>query len=271
MRFSSQTFSIDYYVKRRINYHRLLNQLKTTGSCRDMAREFVVSTATINNRIDRLCRSMVRAHLRLVGGHTLQEALVADGFESFTVSQYFPNNIHLLVGKDSQYLYGCNYVSIRRKGRMTDAQRGRRGELERRYGVVGKGLEHSFAELLLDSAPLVSLSPKEPVLLYTDEKKEYVRALKSIAKGIHHIRISSHKPRSVVNPLFAANYMDRQIRKDQANHVRETVCFARNVNNVMSRLFVYFTYHNYLKAYRERESAKRSHAEVAGIQSIFYA
>jgi hypothetical protein len=208
---------------------------------------------------------MVRAHLRLVGGHTLQEALVADGFESFTVSQYFPNNIHLLVGKDSQYLYGCNYVSIRRKGRMTDAQRGRRGELERRYGVVGKGLEHSFAELLLDSAPLVSLSPKEPVLLYTDEKKEYVRALKSIAKGIHHIRISSHKPRSVVNPLFAANYMDRQIRKDQANHVRETVCFARNVNNVMSRLFVYFTYHNYLKAYRERESAKRSHAEVAGI------
>lgn len=269
MRFSSQTFSIDYYVKKRIDYHRLLNQLKTTSSCRDMAREFLVSTATINNRTDRLCRSMVSAHLRLLAGHTLQEPLVADGFESFTVSQYFPNNIHLLVGKDSQYLYGCNYVSIRRKGRMTEQQKQRRQELERRYRPGG--LKHSFAELLLDSSQLVEQSPKKPVLLYTDEKKEYVRALKSIPEGkaIHHIRINSHKPRTVVNPLFAANYLDRQIRKDQANHVRETVCFARNVNNAMSRLLVYFTYHNYLKAYRERERTKsaRTHAQVAGISA----
>jgi hypothetical protein len=35
----------------------------------------------------------------------------------------------------------------------------------------------------------------------------------------------------------------------------------------MARLAVYFTHHNYLKAYRERErgGSRRSHAEVAGI------
>jgi len=266
MRFSSQTFSIDYYVKKRIDYHRLVNQQKSTSSCRDMAREFRVSTATIRNRTDRLCRSMLAAHVRITGGHRVAEPLVADGFESFTVSQYFPNNIHLLVGKHSQYLYGCNYVTIRRKGRMSAAQRRRREELERANRFGGRSLEHAFAGLLYDFTSLFRHDP--PLLLYTDEKQEYVRALERARLGaVHHVRISSHKPRTVVNPLFAANYLDRQIRKDQANHVRETVCFARNVNDAMSRLVVYFTYHNYFKAYRERERGKsgRSHAEVAGI------
>jgi len=265
-RFSTQSFSLDYYVKRRVDYHRLLNQLKSTSSCRDMARELRVSTATIANRTDRLCRSMLAAHLRIAGGHRLTEPLVADGFESFTVSQYFPNNIHLLVGKRSQYLYGCNYVTIRRKGRMTTAQRRRREELERANRFGGRSLEYAFAGLLYDCAELFSHEP--PLLLYTDEKREYVRALEGARLGpVHHVRISSHKPRTVANPLFAANYLDRQIRKDQANHVRETVCFARNVNNAMARLAVYFTHHNYLKGYRERERgrSRRSHAEVAGI------
>jgi transposase-like protein len=265
-RFSTQTFSIDYYVKRRVDYHRLLSQLKSTSSCRDMAREFRVSTATVANRTDRLCRSMLAAHLRIACGHRLTEPLVADGFESFTVSQYFPNNIHLLVGKHSQYLYGCNYVTIRRKGRMSAAQRLRREELERANRFGGSSLEHAFARLLHDCADLFRHNP--PLLLYTDEKREYVRALgRARLAAVHHLRISSHKPRTVANPLFAANYLDRQIRKDQANHVRETVCFARNVNNTMSRLAVYFTHHNYLKAYRERErgSSRRTHAEVAGI------
>ena len=266
VRFSTQTFSIDYYVKRRIDYHRLLNQLKSTSSCRDMGRELRVSTATVANRTDRLCRSMLAAHLRIAGGHRVAEPLVADGFESFTVSQYFPNNIHLLVGKRSQYLYGCNHVTIRRKGRMSPAQRQRREELERANRFGGRSLEHAFAALLCDCTSL--FSHDQPLLLYTDEKREYVRALeRARLAAFHQIRISSHKPRTVTNPLFAANYLDRQIRKDQANHVRETVCFARNVNNAMSRLVVYFTYHNYLKAYRERERGKsrRSHAEVAGI------
>ena len=67
------------------------------------------------------------------------------------------------------------------------------------------------------------------------------------------------------NELFSANYMDRQIRKDCANHVRETVRFSRNVNACMERLWVYFFYHNYRKPYRIGKGEKRTHAECAGI------
>ena len=104
--------------------------------------------------------------------------------------------------------------------------------------------------------------------LYTDEKVEYVRSLRQRdgCKPIEHVRISSHIARTVKNELFSVNYLDREIRKDCANHVRETVCFARDVNNCMERLWVYFVYHNYRKRYRIGSGDDRSHAEVAGIE-----
>ena len=41
--FSTQTFSLDYYSKRTLNYRRLFDHLITTSSIRDMARDFSVS------------------------------------------------------------------------------------------------------------------------------------------------------------------------------------------------------------------------------------
>ena len=82
------------------------------------------------------------------------------------------------------------------------------------------------------------------------------------------MRISSKKPRTVHNKLFAVNYYDREIRKDNANHVRETVQYSRNVNNCMERMAIYRVYHNYVKPYRitDRTDEKRLHGEVAGIE-----
>jgi len=84
---------------------------------------------------------------------------------------------------------------------------------------------------------------------------------------ISHRRISSKLPRTVRNDLFSVNYLDREIRKDNSDHTRETVQFARNANNCMERLAVYRLYHNYIKPYRigKREEGRRTHAEQAGI------
>ena len=75
--------------------------------------------------------------------------------------------------------------------------------------------------------------------------------------------------RNYQNKLFPCNYCERQIRKDLANHVRETVCFAKNVNNCMERLVIYMMYHNYMKIFRGKLRGKKTtkHAEVAGIES----
>ena len=68
------------------------------------------------------------------------------------------------------------------------------------------------------------------------------------------------------NPLFPVNYIDRELRKDLAEHVRETVRFARNVNHCMERLWVYLLDHNVYKRFRinDRVGVERSHADEAG-------
>jgi len=229
-----------------------------------MSRDLAVSTSTVINRISRLAHNALAVHIALCGEAVQQEALVADGFESYCVSQYFPNNITLLAGKQSQYLYFANYCTIRRKGRMTEAQKRTRMRLERRWRADPQALRKAFDELLTH----IRTDTGSPTLV-TDEKREYERSLRAIGThtSIKHLRLSSKLPRTLQNDLFSVNYLDREIRKDCANHVRETVCFSRNVNNCMERFWVYFVYHNYRKQYRIRNGETRTHAEVAGIEA----
>ena len=262
-RFSSQSFSIDYFVKKKINYHIIDKQLRSTGSIRDLSRDLHCSTDTVINRISRLAKNAIAVHTQLCATAPYQEDLVADGFESFCVSQYYPNNITLLAGKQSQYLYFANYCTLRRKGRMRESQKRMREELEKRWKGEPQALKKAFDEVVA-SIPAVFGTQK----LYTDEKSEYVRSVmqRDVGKPITHVRISSKLARTVSNQLFSVNYLDREIRKDCANHVRETVCFARDVNNCMERLWVYFVYHNYRKRYRIGTGEDCTHAEVAGIE-----
>jgi len=276
--FSTQTLNIDYYAKKKLDYHELVKKLVSTSSQRDMSRDFKVSLGTVRNKLDRLSRQAMALHQTLKQEVSDQAVVVADGFESFCVSQYFPNNIHLLALKDSQYICYTNYVTIRRKGRMTPKQKLKRERLERQFWAPYKGIELEFAEVLDEVVRIRDNSVYPRFTFYTDEKPEYVRAMSNHPhvsslkqrQQLVHEQISSRKARTITNHLFAVNYLDRQIRKDLAGHVRETVCFARNVNDCMNRLNVYFMYHNYIKVFREkqRHKDKRTHAEVAGIPKV---
>ena len=87
-----------------------------------------------------------------------------------------------------------------------------------------------------------------------------------LERTFRHIRIESRAARTRENPLFPVNYFDRELRKDLAEHVRETVRFARNVNHSMERLWIYTHLHNHSKRYRINDpvSEHRTHAEQAG-------
>jgi hypothetical protein len=114
-----------------------------------------------------------------------------------------------------------------------------------------------------------------PLILYTDEKKDYQRALwdkrigfdSRMFEGLcRHHTTNSQDARNQKNPLFSVNYFDREIRKDMASHSRETVQFPRNVCNAMLRMYLYMFDHNVRKPYRinNRELSQLRHAQVAG-------
>ncbi len=272
--FSEQTFSLDYYVKRTIDYTAVATLVGSCSGVRAISRSLGCSCDSVTNRISRYARQCISAHVRVLAELPFTEDVVADGFESFTVSQYFPNNIHLLVGARSQFVFFCDYLTLRRSGRMTDYQKRMRAALEGIYRAPGQALSASFTELLDHLRERLSLSTYRPLVLSTDKKREYQRALAADpdlvaarkAGELTHQRIDSRAPRTTSNPLFAVNYIDRELRKDLAEHVRETVRFARNVNHSMERIWVYLMGHNLFKRYRINDpvALDRTHYEEAG-------
>jgi len=270
--FSTQTFRVDYFAKRNVDYEGLAERLCSCSSLRVIGRALQLSSDSVSNRIGRAACQVLAAESRLTESRRhLDEALAADGFESYCVSQYFPNNIHLLVGSESQHVYAVDHATLRRKGRMTKHQKRRRSQLDVRFRPQPEALRQSFARIADESLRVLSDLAHSSLTLWTDEKSEYSLALRSSAcvrilmdQGrILHKTISSRAARTRDNPLFPVNYLDRELRKDLHEHVRETVCFGRNVNRQMERLTLYLFMHNYCKPYRI-PGDRRTHAEVAG-------
>ena len=269
--FSVQTFKPDYYVKRVISYENIARRLSSGESLSAIGRATGASTDTISNRISRAARQALAFESGQASTRHPQEDLAADGFESFCRSQYFPNNITILVGSSSQFVYAADHATLRRKGRMTDAQKVRRKELERFFRPDPKGVERTFARVARESLRVLSDGGRPALTLWTDEHQAYPRAIEKSPclcalrdQGrLVHRTISSRAARTWDNPLFPVNYIDRELRKDLHEHVRETVCFGRNANCQMERLSLYLWWHNYRKPHRTRGDS-RSHAVVAG-------
>ncbi len=266
--FSAQTFSINYFAKKDLSYAHLERLLASSMSQRALARHFMVSLGTIANRIGRLSRQTLALHHRLCPQAHPSEPVCIDGFVSFDHSQYFPNNCTIAISAQSQYILALTHATLRRSGRQTEAQRRRARALYRHTTFEPRALQRSFTDMLDELSRIRPATIFRPLLLITDEKVEYARALNAHASRMyaHHLTVNSRRPRTGTNPLFASNYLDRELRKDLAEHRRETVCCARNVANMLERLIVYTGWHNYVKPYRIGKGTNNlSHAEMAGI------
>ena len=275
--FSERTFSIDYYTKRLFDLREIHRAASQGESLSSIAKHLTGSVESIENRIERLSRNSLAMHEYLLMDLRLSENLVADGFESFDRSQYFPNNINLLVGQDSQFLYGVTHTTIRRKGRMTKHQKRMRETLEQSYRAPKKAIESSFARLL-ELIPKLWDSATVPRLrLWTDEHYAYPRSIRQVpqlAQGqcdgsFSHMTWPSKARRTRVNPLFPVNYYDRELRKDIPAFHRESTCYTRNTANGLARFMLHLVYHNYQKPFRVGPGRKTEevHAEMAGISS----
>ncbi len=275
--FSEQTFHIDYFAKRRIDYAAMIACLTSCCGIRALGRIYGVDHKTVMNKIMRFARQAMAAQTTISDHLTLNEDVVVDGFQSFWVSQYFPNNIHLLAGSDSQFVYATNGVTLRRSGRMNDDQKRHRAVLEGRYRPDPQALRRSFTEILEVASTLIASAPGTTVcLLRSDQHEVYRRAvaehgaysrLREMGKTAHYT-VSSKDPRTTGSPLFAVNYLDRELRKDLAEHVRESTRFSKSVHGTIDRLYSYLFMHNLRKSFRINcRSTERhlTHAARAGV------
>ncbi len=142
---------------------------------------------------------------------------------------------------------------------MSDHQKRVRKRLESSDVGMSGELTASFERVCSTIHELAEV--KGQLTLHTDEKREYRTVLEAsglLEQRVRHFTTPSRKARTYRNPLWAVNYYDREIRKDQANHVRQTTRWSQEANNCMERMYVYAGYHNFFKPFRIKPCDNRT-------------
>lgn len=275
---SSRTFSLHYWTHRQINFCDLDDRLNSCSGYRQIERALATSYRVINNRVLRLARNYLNLMDTAYTDYSLKEDIAFDGFESYLRSQYIPDNFNIAVGCTSQVPYAFTLSLFRRRGRMTNTQKRNRAVYDTVWKPEPRALITSCSIVFRDVLSLYMNRPGlSPFVLNTDEKTEYKTALMNLPEWRHlrelglvdHRTVSSRLPRTHKNPLFSVNYIDREIRKNSASHVRETVRGDREITMSMSRMVITLGYHTFRKPYRidNRTQTKKvkTHAEVVNL------
>ncbi len=259
-RFSTRTFSVTYWLRRREMFFRIATMVSEGPALRQIARMLGLSHSTVMRHVARLGRHCLLFHHNLMREHQIHEPLVVDGFESFAYSQYFPFHINFAAGSDSWFIYHFTEAPLRRKGSMTPAQKVRRAELELRYGRPDpKAVEKSMAALV---GALLQKVPGREVVIHSDDHKAYLRAWRRLKREdpqiprIDHRITSSKVRRTRSNPLFPVNLADLLVRHGSANHRRETIAFSKALQAVMERAAVFTVWRNCVKRRSENGPAE---------------
>ncbi len=275
---STQTFSVHYWTHSTIDLPWLLEHLYGCDGLRQTGRCIDVCYRVIENRTRRLARNALSVMDEALSGVDLKENLVLDGFQSYTRSQYHPNNITQVVGSKSQFIYAAVHTLLRRSGAMRPYQRRQRERIDQLWKPVTSIAEDTTV-VLRDLAGAITTAADRPggIRIASDKHRAYPVALKAVPElalrvkdsRIEHMRVSSRAARTVRNPLFAVNYVDRQMRKNMAEHVRETVRQGREVNCQMERTAVFVVAHNFLTPHRVADTVDvgscTTHAAMAAI------
>jgi transposase-like protein len=246
--FSTQTFATTYWQKRPDLDGKIF--MKTIGGManRQIARDLAVSPSSIDRHIARLGRHCMLYHHLMIQDCAPFKEIVVDGFESFEYSQFYPMHHHTAVEKDTDFFIYFSDSELRRKGRMTDAQKRRRQELECKLGRPNpKAIENDMKELLE-----VALERVAEAVIYSDDHPAYRRSIKRLAQQIDHRVTPGKQHRDRNNSLWEVNLLDLLIRHCNANHRRETLAWSKRRQASAERLLVLLVWRNYIKCRREK-------------------
>ena len=259
--FSSQTFSPTYWLRYPKLLRPVFSRVLACSGFRQVAHEFGVSHTTILGLVGRLGRHCLLLHEQL-RPRVPKETLILDGFRTFEFGQYWPFDLHLLVGA-SHYIYGFQEAELRRSGTMRPSQRKKRLALERAHGRPDpQSTQRSVAELLGRLIP-----PGVAVSLHSDEHSAYPRALQSLPdRCFEHQTTSSKSARVPQNPLFPVNLADLLLRHTGANHKRETIAFSKRRQGALYRAAIFVVWRNYVKSVSERRRDSPAGVAVGATQ-----
>ena len=246
--FSSQTFSVGYWLRRPDRLRPVFFRLLGCSALRQIARELAVAPSTVQRLAERLGRHCLLHHEAQRPKQAPREPLVLDGFRTIESGHFWPFDLNLLVGV-SHFVYGMNEAELRRSGTQTPAQKRKRARLEALHGRPDpQATRRAVVELVGRIVPRGGEAE-----IHSDDHRAYPQALRRLDdREIRHETISSKASRTPRNPLFPANLADLLLRHDGANHKRETIAFSKRRQGAMYRAAIWCVWRNYMKSRSEK-------------------
>lgn len=245
-KFSDSIFSLFYRDRTEPTYEEIFRAHRKGNSRRDIAEDLGCSLDTVQRRLQEMARQGLLIQAQKMEGVKIHESVAYDGVENFAFSQFDPNNINHVVGRESLFLYDFNFTPLNRKGRTTPKQKLKKKLLENRYGPYPKdGIRASTRRILLR---MLERSPGD-LLFHSDNHYEYRNAIASIPekKRLVHLITPAKVTRNAKNKLFAINHLDLLTRQKLGTFKRETISFAKHSIAMVESFSLFMIWKNFMR------------------------
>jgi hypothetical protein len=244
--FSDSIFHLFYRDRTEPTYAKILHAHRTNKTKLATAEDLGCSPDTINRRFKKLAAQGLLIQAKKSESLRISESVAYDGIENFAFSQFDPNNINHVIGRDSFFLYDFNYSPLNRKGRMSPAQAAKKKFLENKFAPYPTDAIRTATQRILQR--LLQRTDGN-LLFHSDKHFMYREAIASLEEKdrVKHFVTPAKVARNFRNRLFAINHCDLLTRQRLATFKRETVSFAKHSIAMVESFAIHMISKNFLR------------------------
>jgi transposase-like protein len=250
--FSSQTFRVDYRLKKPRLHLTLFRDFVSKNTMRQSARMLGCHRRTVAHRLHLLgqhCRAFhesVLERARTSGG--LGGVFQLDELETFEHSRLLkPVTMPMLIERRSFFVVHASCAPLPARGRLSPRMRAKKEKLEQQAGDKRRSGSVAAVRECFDCLARLH-RPTGNVFVQTDRKTSYATALKRIfVDRIQHERHSSQAPRNYENPLFPINHTFASLRDELSRLVRRNWAASKLRERLETHVWIWIAYRNYVR------------------------
>ena len=249
--FSSQTFRVDYRLRKPKLHLALFRDFVSKTTMRQSARMLGCTRRTVAHRLALLGRHCREFHSSILdrakqkGG--VSGIFQLDELETFEHSRLLrPVTVPVLIERSSYFVLHASVAPMACRGGLSPRLREKKEAMAQQFGKRHSG---SVAAVRESFDCLASLHrPEACVTMQTDRKASYATNLKRIfGERIRHERYSSKAVRNYSNPLFPINHTFAMMRDGLSRLVRRSWAAAKLRERMSSHLWIWIAYRNYVR------------------------
>lgn len=264
--FSSQTFRLDYRLKKPQLTEALFKSFVGKVTQRQAARSLPCNRKTVRRRLLLLGRHSREFQERVLERAPTRPfadlAFQLDELETFESDRRLkPVTLPVLIHTSSRFVLHVEAAALPARGQLRARDRARREQLEARQGArasgsraaVGRCFERLAQALPSGAAPRVS----------TDQKASYAPLLAAALRGPYaHEQHAGRAPRTPSNPLWPINHTLAMLRDGLSRLVRRSWGASKERGWLELHAWIWAAYRNYIRGFtnqcRRETSGQRS-------------